>query len=78
MARNAPYSEIPANQLNAVLKQYSAVLHRDVSTEKAHVYFSKPLQKWIGVVKKGDIVRLTFTDECPCSKVLNGLTPWSK
>lgn len=78
MGRTAPYSEIDESQLHATLKSYSAVLHRDVSTEKAHVYFSKPLQKWIGVVKKGNKVRLTFTDECPCSKVLNGLTPWSK
>jgi hypothetical protein len=73
-----PYAEVPISHLNATLRQYSAELHRDVSTTKAHVYFSKPLQKWIAVVRKGDMARLTFTEECPCSKVLAGLTPWSK
>jgi hypothetical protein len=67
---------IPVTQLQDVLRRYQAVIHRDVSTEKAHVYFSRPIQKWIAVVRQGDNAILTFSDECPCSRVLNGKTPW--
>lgn len=67
---------IPFEQLQATLQRYRAEIHRDVSTEKAHVYFSRPMQKWIAVVKKGDNAILTFHEECPCSRVLEGKTPW--
>jgi hypothetical protein len=70
--------EVPLDQLHPTLSRYSAKIHRDVSTEKAHVYFSAPIQQWIAVVAKGQKAILTFHAECPCSKVLNGLVPWSK
>ena len=75
-AAKAQRTEVPLTQLNDVLRRYQASIQRDVSTEKAHVYFSRPVQKWIAVVRKGDKAILTFTDECPCSRVLAGKTPW--
>lgn len=72
----AQRTTIPVTQLQDVLRRYQAVIHRDVSTEKAHVYFSRPIQKWIAVVRQGNNVILTFSDECPCSRVLDGKTPW--
>lgn len=66
---------IPFGQLAATLKQYRAELHRDVSTEKAHIYYSRPMGKWIAVLRKGENAILSFHNDCPCSKVLNGQVP---
>lgn len=60
-------SRIDRNVLQATLKGYRARLERDYSNNKRHVYFSRPLQKWIVVRPKGKTqVELEFTDECPC------------
>lgn len=67
---------VPIAQLNEYLRRYQAVLHRDVSNEKAHVYFSRPVGKWIAVLRKGDNAILTFTAECPCADVGVGRTPF--
>lgn len=72
----AQRTEVPMQSLTEVLRRYQAVLHRDVSTDKAHVYFSRPVQRWIAVMRKGDNAILTFTEECPCHRVLEGKTPW--
>ena len=61
-------SKIPVGQLAGVLKSYSAVVHKDVSTEKGVVFFSRPLSKWILVQRKGDQAILTFSSDCPCSE----------
>jgi len=74
--QTAQRTEVPLTQLNDVLRRYQASIQRDVSTEKAHVYFSRPVQRWIAVVRKGDKAILTFTEECPCHRVLAGKTPW--
>ncbi len=66
MARKA---SVPLDKLHETLRAYQAVLHRDVSTEKGHIYFSSPLQQWILVQRKGENVNLTFSAECPCSKL---------
>jgi hypothetical protein len=60
---------VPVDQFHGTLKQYHAVMHRDVSTDKGHIYYSRPIQKWILAQRKGDKVRLTFHDECPCSQL---------
>lgn len=80
MANNKAQSKmrVPETQLHATLRQYQAVMHRDVSTDKAHVYYSNPIQKWMAVVKKGNECIISFHAECPCSKVLNDLVPWSR
>lgn len=62
-------SKIPVNRLVATLQQYKAERHRDVSTDKGHVYFSRPLGQWILVQRKGDTAILTFSADCPCSEM---------
>jgi hypothetical protein len=52
--------------LNDVLRRYEAKRHPDVSTDKGVVFFSKPLQKWILVQRKGDTAILHFSTDCPC------------
>lgn len=72
----AQRAKVPLAQVHDYLRRYQAEIHRDVSTEKAHVYYSRPMQKWIAVVRSGNDAILTFTEECPCSRVLDGKTPW--
>lgn len=62
-------SRIHINKLADTLRGYKAERHRDVSTDKGHVYFSRPLQQWILVQRKGDQAILTFSAECPCSEM---------
>ena len=69
-------AKIPLKDLQNVLDRYQARKHRDVSTEKALVTFSHPLQLWITAVRKGEEAILTFTTECPCARTLNNMTPW--
>jgi hypothetical protein len=74
--QKATKAMIPLAQLTDTLRSYQAVLHRDVSDVKAHVYYSRPLQQWIAVMRKGDKAILTFTAECPCADIGEGRTPW--
>lgn len=59
-------SRIPLSGLSQTLKGYKAERHNDVSTDKGMVFFSRPLQKWILVQRKGDQAILTFSTDCPC------------
>lgn len=59
-------SRIHIDQLAQTLKGYKAERHTDVSTDKGVVFFSRPLQKWILVQRKGDTAILTFSTDCPC------------
>jgi len=54
------------SQLQPFLRKYSAVFHRDVSTNRRHIYFSAPTQKWIKVKSANGKFYLTFHKECPC------------
>lgn len=72
----AQRATVPLDQLAQYIQRYQAVRHPDVSVQNAHVYFSKPIQKWITVMRSGNNAILTFTDACPCSRVLDGKTPW--
>lgn len=76
MGTKAYKSTILMVQLPEAIKRYSMVIQRDVSTEQAHIYFSKPLKKFVTAIRKGESAILTFTDECPCGRVFAGKTPW--
>ncbi len=60
-------STVPLGDLNTHLRGYGAQLERDYSNGKRHVYFSRSLDQWIVVRKKGKNAELEFTKECPCS-----------
>jgi hypothetical protein len=62
-------SKIHINDLNRVLRQYSAERHPDVSTDKGTVFFSRPMQQWILVRRKGDTAILEFSSDCPCKNM---------
>lgn len=55
-----------SNQLHAFLRQYQAVIQRDVSTTDGHIYFSRPTGKWIFVRKRGGKIEVGFYNQCPC------------
>ncbi len=59
-------SKVAPELLHATLRGYRAEIDRDSSNGKKHVYFSRPLQKWITVRRKGTMFELEFTNECPC------------
>lgn len=62
-------SKVHIDALNATLKQYKAERHPDVSTDKGVVFFSRPLQQWILVQRKGQTAYLTFSVDCPCKNM---------
>jgi hypothetical protein len=39
----------------------------EYSNAKRHVYFSRPLQKYITARRKGAKMELEFTADCPCT-----------
>lgn len=51
----------------ALIKQYRAEIHRDVSGSDAHIYYSRPTSKWMLVRKKGPKFEIGFYSECPCN-----------
>lgn len=59
---------IPLEGLHDALRSYRAEIQRDVSSSKGHIYYSRPLRKWILVRRKGNKAELGFYDDCPCDK----------
>ena len=62
-------ASVPLGELHDTLRKYRAEIQRDVSSNKGHIYFSRPLGKWILVQRKGDNAKLTFHNDCPCDKI---------
>ena len=60
---------VPASHAQAKLAEYRAEFDRDSSTEKGHVYWSRPVGMWILAMRKGANVELTFHHDCPCSLI---------
>jgi hypothetical protein len=58
-----------AERLRNFLAGYRAEFQRDVSSTDGHIYWSKPLRKWMLVRKKGMTVDVTFHNDCPCSEL---------
>ena len=46
---------------------YQAEADRDLSNGKRHVYFSRPMGKWIIVRRRGNQAEFEFKNDCPCS-----------
>jgi hypothetical protein len=51
---------------HAFLKQYRAEPQRSVSTLDGHIFYSRPVGKWMLARMKGNKVTVTFSDTCPC------------
>lgn len=60
---------VPLNQLQEKLREYRAEFDRNSSTEKGHVYWSRPVGMWILVMRKGPNAEITFHHDCPCSLI---------
>jgi hypothetical protein len=60
-------TRVPIADVNAHLRGYQAAIEREYSNNNRHVYFSRPMQKWIIVRRRGNQAELEFTDECPCT-----------
>lgn len=59
-------SKVAFEQLQGILSGYRARVQREYSNNRRHVYFSRPLQKYIVVRRRGSMAELEFLDECPC------------
>lgn len=57
---------VPIGEMNTYLRRYRAALDRENSNAHRHVFWSRPLQKWIIVRRRGDQAEFEFSDECPC------------
>jgi hypothetical protein len=61
-------TKIPMEQYHATIARYKGVPEREYTNSKRHVYFSRPLRKWIIARPKGKKhMELEFTPDCPCS-----------
>lgn len=60
-------STVPIASLNSVLARYGAEGLPEYSNNKRHVYFSRPMQQYVIVRRKGNNAELEFTPECPCA-----------
>lgn len=60
---------VPLENLQNTLAQYRAEFDRGSSTEKGHVYWSRPVGMWILVLRKGNKAEVTFHHDCPCSLI---------
>lgn len=61
--------KVPLEGLHAYLGQYRAEIQRDVSTNKGHIYFSRPTGKWLLVRRTGKTCSISFHNDCPCDQV---------
>lgn len=59
-------ASVPIEQMYTQLHRYRAQLDRGNSNSHRHVYWSRPLQKWIIVRRRGNQAEFEFSDECPC------------
>ncbi len=60
---------VPLSHLQSKLDEYKAEIDRDSSTQKGHVYWSRPISMWMLVMRKGPNAEVTFHHECPCSLI---------
>jgi hypothetical protein len=56
-------------ELPNFLRGYRAEFQRDVSSTDGHIYYSRPLGKWLLVRRKGDKIEVSFHTDCPCSEL---------
>lgn len=66
---NNPAMSVGLGELHSTLRNYRAEIQRDVSTNKGHIYYSRPLQKWLLVQRKGDKAKISFHADCPCDQL---------
>lgn len=57
---------VPMAQMNEYLRGYRAEYLREYSNAHRHVFYSRPLRKYITVRKRGGKAMFEFTDDCPC------------
>jgi len=69
MAKSSKKLVVPLNALHAKLREYQAEFDRQSSTEKGHVYWSRPISMWMLVLRKGKNAEITFHHDCPCSLI---------
>jgi hypothetical protein len=60
-------TQVPIRDMHSHLQGYQAEADRDLSNNKRHVYFSRPMNKWIIVRRKGNMAEFEFKNDCPCS-----------
>lgn len=59
-------TRVPMNDYHAHLQGYQAEPVREYSNGKRHVYYSRPMGKYIIARRRGNQIELEFTAECPC------------
>ena len=60
--------DLPVSHLHPRLKQLSAEYQADRSTNKSHIYFSRPTQRWLRVISpRAGTCRIEYWVDCPCA-----------
>lgn len=71
MAKALAKEMVALDGLPGYLKRYQAQYFNDSSTDKGHVYWSAPVQRWMLVMRKGNQAQVTFhaPEDCPCKMI---------
>lgn len=60
---------VAVSGLHARLRQLGAEYYQERSTSKAHVYYARPLRRWLKVMRRGESCRIEYWADCPCSEM---------
>lgn len=62
----AARESVSAAGLHARLRQLGAEYYPDRSTAQAHIYYARPLRRWLRVTSRGGMCLLEYFFDCPC------------
>ena len=61
------FEELSDAQAQSRLRQVGAVYQPKVSTQARQVYYAGTINKWVALTRtRVSVLRLTYTDSCPC------------
>lgn len=58
--------QVPVNDYYEHMRGYQAEPLGEYSNAQRHVYFSRPMGKYITARRRGAKMELEFTEDCPC------------
>jgi hypothetical protein len=57
---------VSAEGLHARLRQLGAEYYPDRSAADSHIYYARPLRRWLRVARQGDVLVIEHHRDCPC------------
>ena len=63
----AQAESVAVHALHARLRQLGAEYQAARSSAGAHIYYARPLGRWLRVTRVGNTARIEYHATCPCS-----------